>query len=206
MYPQHKDVVRVVRNRRPDKEFQYKVTLSKEIGDRAARGAEVNGSFSLFASDDSIEESDAPELFMYFEENVNPQIHTQKSLLEAKWKKACCLSCGRDITPIFPPDSSEISYVMDCECGSSYFCDRKDSSSVQYDPNPMENWEVLHNYDSKTGMYATTLDPDFDVFNRDAELAHLFCSKSVAALPADFPLRVLDSKEIERLMKEHDIR
>ncbi len=200
--PQIKDATRVVRNQRPDKKFQYKVTLSKAMGDRASNGLEVNGRFSLFTGERSPEDFDNPELFIYFEETVNPQIGTQRNLLGAKWEKAHCLSCGRPVEPIFPPDSSEISYVMDCECGGSYFCDKRDSSSVQYDRNPREHWEVLHNYDPKTGMYATNLEPDFDVFNPEAELAHLFCSKGIAALPNDFPLRVLDSEEIERLMKK----
>ncbi len=201
MKPQVKDAVRVVRNQRPDKKFQYKVTLSKEMGDRASSGSEVNGRFSLFTGERSPEDFDNPELFMYFEENANPQIGTQRSLLGAKWEKAYCLSCGRPIEPIFPPDSSEVSYVMNCECGGSYYCDKSDSTSVQYESNPREGWEVLHNYDPRTGMYATNLDPDFDVFHQDAELTHLFCSKFVAVLPDDFPLRVLDSEEIERLMK-----
>ena len=95
--------------------------------------------------------------------------------------------------------------MTDCACGASIFCDKRDNTLKQLGQKSQfeSEWQILHNYDVRTGMYASDQHPDFDM--ETGELYHVFCSKS-GSLPQDFPLHKLDEDEKKRLLGIHSGR
>ena len=193
--------MRVTRNSRPDGDYRYNVTLPKRLGDEVWNGGAIKGTFDLDVMDWHHEKGESyPEVMLWVVRATNLWIGTQRTLQDAKWEKLFCLECGRDVVLIFPPDASKVSYLSYCECGASFFSDKRDQTMIQLgEKSQYDNWRILHNYDVRTGMHASDLHPDFDI--ETGELFHVFFSKA-GSLPADFPLRVLDDAERERLLQE----
>ncbi len=193
--------MRVTRNSRPDGNHRYNVTLPKQLGDEVLQGEgkTIKGVFDLDVVGWHHEHGESyPDIMLILTRETNPLIGTQRILQDAKWQKLFCLECGRDIVLMFPPDKSEMSYLGLCECGTTFYCDKRDQTMTQLGERAKNDMQILHNYDIRTGMHASDLHLDFDI--ESGELYHVFFSK-IGIIPPD--IRELNDVERERLREEH---
>ncbi|MGY5853806.1 MAG: hypothetical protein RTU92_09590 [Candidatus Thorarchaeota archaeon] len=182
--PRHREdiysyTMRVITNRRPDGEQQYKLTLPKPIGDMAISIKKiVTGEFTI----KQLPDFEQRELVFEILFHRNSSESDQEKLLNADWQFLRCPFCEKKAAPLtFPEGAYPISYRRTHSCGAVYYADRSDRrSEIEWNeiPGTGRDWKIVHNYHIQFGMVASGISPDFDVLDDDDRLVHVIFRKS----------------------------